>query len=132
MPPAFVLSQDQTLRKYFTKRLSSSSSFINCSVASQKCKALDLISLGCLIFKELLAAALGDSSFIIPRLVSSVNSFFRFISNHSKLPTHTAGHYLAAFGDQRRCIIRSSVSIVKGYFAFLPIIFDVRWLVASG
>ena len=35
MPPAFVLSQDQTLRKYLTKGFSSSS-LIHCSVASFK------------------------------------------------------------------------------------------------
>ena len=73
MPPAFVLSQDQTLRKYLTKSFSSSSSF-HCSVAFS---STGFCSLGCLIFKEQPAASATAHLYYHSSLLS-VKNFFKF------------------------------------------------------
>lgn len=75
MPPAFVLSQDQTLRKYLTKSFSSSS-LIHCSVAFS---STGFCSLGCLIFKEQPAASATAHLYYHSSLVSVKNFFQVFL-----------------------------------------------------
>lgn len=93
MPPAFVLSQDQTLRKYLTKGFSSSSIFIVRLLFSKHW----FVSLGCLIFKEQGRRSRRQLIYITTGGVSLSRTFFKFFSGSFALGVDvllsTIGYY---------------------------------------
>ena len=104
MPPAFVLSQDQTLRKYLTKSFSSSSSF-HCSVAFFK----HWILFAWLFNFQRTTCRISDSSFILPQLTCLCQELF----------SSFFGDLLArcwSLSRQRECIIRVLSLFVNPFF----------------
>ena len=104
MPPAFVLSQDQTLRKYLTKSFSSSSSF-HCSVAFFK----HWILFAWLFNFQRTTCRISDSSFILPQLACLCQELFS-----SFLRDLLAGCW--SLSRRRECIIRVLSHFVNPFF----------------